>query len=66
MFKKVEEAYAYYLSQCEEFEKCKKKSIHVYSKYFMYTTGWKNIKEWSIKLDAIEKALNLSDKEKRR
>lgn len=61
----LKEAYAYYLSECEQYETYKEKWEWLWPKHFMWSEVCKNRVRWRIELHAIEKALNLSKDEKK-
>jgi hypothetical protein len=66
VFKTIEKSYAYYLSECNKLKTYRKKwkELQPYPGSYQCTCYMENLKEWRIKLHAVEKALGLTDKEK--
>jgi hypothetical protein len=65
MFKKIDVSYAYYVSECKKYHAYKKRWSYLYFEHFRFSDVYHTKVEWRIKLHAIEKALGLSESEKR-
>jgi len=64
MRKAVKKIYEYYTSECEKYKAYKKKWKHIGVEHFMAIEVYENKKDWRTGIHAIEKALNLTEKEK--